>query len=81
MSDPLPREIRCILVPVGNMRLLLPNATVAMTIFPTGNVLLTANGRAIAPDFNASSNKLIINDYTLPLSGATDNASLIVKAL
>lgn len=32
MSDPLPREIRCILVPVGNMRLLLPNATVAEVI-------------------------------------------------
>jgi len=32
MSDPLPREIRCILVPVGSMRLLLPNATVAEVI-------------------------------------------------
>ena len=32
MSDPLPREIRCILVPVGHMRLLLPNATVAEVI-------------------------------------------------
>jgi chemosensory pili system protein ChpC len=32
MSDPLPREIRCVLVPVGNLRLLLPNATVAEVI-------------------------------------------------
>jgi len=29
---PLPREIRCVLVPVGNLRLLLPNATVAEVI-------------------------------------------------
>ena len=30
MSDlPLPREIRCVLVPAGSLRLLLPNATVA----------------------------------------------------
>jgi chemosensory pili system protein ChpC len=28
----LPREIRCVLVPVGNLRLLLPNATVAEVI-------------------------------------------------
>lgn len=32
MSDPLPREIRCVLVPVGQLRLLLPNATVAEVI-------------------------------------------------
>lgn len=32
MSDPLPREIRCVLIPVGNLRLLLPNATVAEVI-------------------------------------------------
>jgi chemosensory pili system protein ChpC len=33
MSDePLPREIRCVLVPVSNLRLLLPNATVAEVI-------------------------------------------------
>jgi chemosensory pili system protein ChpC len=32
MSDPLPREIRCLLVPVGNLRLLLPNATIAEVI-------------------------------------------------
>lgn len=32
MSDLLPREIRCVLVPVGNLRLLLPNATVAEVI-------------------------------------------------
>ena len=31
-SDLLPREIRCVLVPVGNLRLLLPNATVAEVI-------------------------------------------------
>lgn len=35
MSDPLPREIRCVLVPVGNLRLLLPNATVAEVITQT----------------------------------------------
>lgn len=28
----LPREIRCVLIPVGNLRLLLPNATVAEVI-------------------------------------------------
>lgn len=28
----LPREIRCVLVPVGNLRLLLPNATIAEVI-------------------------------------------------
>lgn len=32
MSDPLPREIRCVLVPVGDLRLLLPNATIAEVI-------------------------------------------------
>lgn len=33
MSElPLPREIRCVLVPVGSLRLLLPNATVAEVI-------------------------------------------------
>ena len=32
MSDMLPREIRCVLVPAGNLRLLLPNATVAEVI-------------------------------------------------
>lgn len=32
MSDPLPREIRCVLVPVGNQRLLLPNANIAEVI-------------------------------------------------
>jgi len=32
MSLPLPREIRCVLVPVGNERLLLPNATIAEVI-------------------------------------------------
>ncbi len=31
-SDLLPREIRCVLVPVGTLRLLLPNATVAEVI-------------------------------------------------
>jgi chemosensory pili system protein ChpC len=28
----LPREIRCVLVPVGNLRMLLPNATIAEVI-------------------------------------------------
>ena len=32
MSDPLPREIRCVLVPIGNLRLLLPNATIAEVV-------------------------------------------------
>jgi chemosensory pili system protein ChpC len=32
MSDPLPREIRCVLVPVGDLRLLLPNATIAEVV-------------------------------------------------
>ncbi|MGB5939992.1 MAG: chemotaxis protein CheW [Rhodanobacter sp.] len=32
MSDPLPREIRCVLVPVGGQRLLLPNANIAEVI-------------------------------------------------
>jgi len=31
-EQPLPREIRCVLVPVGQLRLLLPNATVAEVI-------------------------------------------------
>jgi chemosensory pili system protein ChpC len=31
-EQPLPREIRCVLVPVGQVRLLLPNATVAEVI-------------------------------------------------
>lgn len=31
-SDLLPREIRCVLVPVGNLRLLLPNASVAEVV-------------------------------------------------
>jgi chemosensory pili system protein ChpC len=31
-EQPLPREIRCVLVPVGNLRLLLPNANVAEVI-------------------------------------------------
>ena len=35
MSDPLPREIRCVLVPVGNVRLLLPNSTIAEVIAHT----------------------------------------------
>ncbi len=32
MSDPLPREIRCVLIPSGGARLLLPNAAVAEVI-------------------------------------------------
>lgn len=32
MSDPLPREIRCVLVPVGEARMLLPNATIAEVV-------------------------------------------------
>jgi chemosensory pili system protein ChpC len=32
MSDVLPREIRCVLVPTGSLRLLLPNTTVAEVI-------------------------------------------------
>ena len=32
MSDQLPREIRCVLVPVGDLRMLLPNATIAEVI-------------------------------------------------
>ena len=31
-EQPLPREIRCVLVPAGDLRLLLPNATVAEVI-------------------------------------------------
>ncbi len=30
MSDQLPREIRCVLVPIGDLRMLLPNATIAV---------------------------------------------------
>lgn len=32
MSDELPREIRCVLVPTGDVRMLLPNAIVAEVI-------------------------------------------------
>lgn len=32
MSDELPREIRCVLVPTGDIRMLLPNTTVAEVI-------------------------------------------------
>ncbi|QWT20625.1 chemotaxis protein CheW [Bacillus sp. NP157] len=32
MSEPLPREIRCVLIPSGGVRLLLPNAAVAEVI-------------------------------------------------
>ncbi len=32
MSDPLPREIRCVLVPAGEVRMLLPNASIAEVI-------------------------------------------------
>ncbi len=32
MSDSLPREIRCVLVPIGDLRMLLPNATIAEVI-------------------------------------------------
>ena len=46
MSDPLPREIRCVLVPVGNLRLLLPNATIAEVI-----TLSTPEPVAGAPDW------------------------------
>ena len=35
MSDVLPREIRCVLVPVGSLRMLLPNATIAEVITQT----------------------------------------------
>ena len=31
-EQPLPREIRCVLVPAGDLRLLLPNATIAEVI-------------------------------------------------
>jgi len=31
-EQPLPREIRCVLVPTGDLRLLLPNATIAEVI-------------------------------------------------
>lgn len=47
MSDEeLPREIRCVLVPVSNLRLLLPNATVAEVI--SYNAPQPVNG---APDW------------------------------
>ncbi|UPG93439.1 chemotaxis protein CheW [Luteibacter aegosomatissinici] len=36
MSEPLPREIRCVLIPSGGVRLLLPNAAVAEVITLTG---------------------------------------------
>ena len=32
MSESLPREIRCVLVPIGDLRMLLPNATIAEVI-------------------------------------------------
>lgn len=47
MSEPtLPREIRCVLVPAGDLRLLLPNATVAEVI-----TLPTPEPVADAPDW------------------------------
>lgn len=46
MSDPLPREIRCVLVPVGNLRLLLPNANIAEVI-----TMSTPQPLAGAPDW------------------------------
>lgn len=45
-EQPLPREIRCVLVPVGNLRMLLPNATVAEVI-----TLTTPEPIADAPDW------------------------------
>ncbi|GAA0905616.1 chemotaxis protein CheW [Rothia nasimurium] len=36
MSEPLPREIRCVLIPSGGIRLLLPNAAVAEVITLAG---------------------------------------------
>jgi chemosensory pili system protein ChpC len=36
MSEPLPREIRCVLIPSGGVRLLLPNASVAEVITLAG---------------------------------------------
>jgi len=36
MSEPLPREIRCVLIPSGGVRLLLPNAAVAEVITLAG---------------------------------------------
>ncbi|HTV85607.1 MAG TPA: chemotaxis protein CheW [Dyella sp.] len=45
-EQPLPREIRCVLVPVGDLRLLLPNATVAEVI-----TLTTPEPVAGAPDW------------------------------
>lgn len=46
MSDPLPREIRCVLVPIGDLRLLLPNANIAEVI-----TLSTPEPLAGAPDW------------------------------
>lgn len=46
MSDPLPREIRCVLVPVGNLRMLLPNATIAEVVTYSAPVPLAG-----APDW------------------------------
>lgn len=45
-EQPLPREIRCVLVPVGDLRLLLPNATVAEVI-----TLPAAESVADAPEW------------------------------
>jgi chemosensory pili system protein ChpC len=45
-EQPLPREIRCVLVPAGDLRLLLPNATVAEVI-----TLPTPEPVAGAPDW------------------------------
>ncbi|MGA0586178.1 chemotaxis protein CheW [Dyella sp. KRB-257] len=45
-EQPLPREIRCVLVPAGELRLLLPNATVAEVI-----TLPTPEPVAGAPDW------------------------------
>jgi chemosensory pili system protein ChpC len=45
-EQPLPREIRCVLVPVGDLRLLLPNATVAEVI-----TLTTPEPVADAPEW------------------------------
>lgn len=35
MNDVLPREVRCVLVPVGSLRMLLPNASIAEVITQT----------------------------------------------
>ena len=53
-SDLLPREIRCVLVPVGNLRLLLPNATVAEVITQsTPEPVANADEDQLTLDFNA----------------------------